>query len=276
MTTTQSHHEVRTVTAGDRRFTYLEEGTGTPLVLLHGVGSAARSWKQQIRDLSKTFHVVAWDAPGYAGSSLIAKEEPDAGDFAEALAAFLTAVGVTGRFHLVGHSFGCITAARFARLHPERILTLTLASIASGHAQLPAEERTRLANARLDDLAALGPRGMAEKRGPRLLGPNADEAAKRAVIETMSLVRPDGYTRAVRMLSGADTRADVRALPKTMRVQMIYGDADVITTPEQNQAVARERPGVPVHVLPAGGHAVYVEQPGAFNARLLEFTQSAR
>ena len=270
---TQSTDETRTVTAGDRRFTYLEAGSGTPLVLLHGVGSAARSWRQQIRDLSKGFRVVAWDAPGYGGSSLTPRERPEAGDFAEALDAFLNAVGVTGRFHLVGHSFGCITAARFARLHPERILTLTLASIASGHAQLPAEERSRLRNARLDDLAELGPRGMAEKRAPRLLGPNADEAAKRAVTETMSLINPEGYTRAVWMLSGADTRADVRELPETMRVQMIYGDADVITTPGQNLAVARERPGVPVHVLPAGGHAVYVEQPAAFDALLLAFMQ---
>ena len=260
----------RTVTSGNARFTYLEQGSGTPLVLLHGVGSAARSWKHQLDALSATFRVVAWDAPGYGDSSVLPQEKPDAGDFAAALEVFLAAVGVE-RFHLVGHSFGCITAARFARLHPERILTLTLASVAGGHAQLAADERERLRKARLDDLAELGPRGMAEKRAPRLLGPHADEATKRAVIETMAIVRPDGYTRAVWMLSGADTRADVRQLPKDLRTQIIYGDADVITTPEQNQSVARERPGVPVHVLPAGGHAVYLEQPAAFNEILLRF-----
>ena len=264
--------DVRITTAGDRRFTYLEEGSGMPLVLLHGVGSGARSWKHQLRELSKRFRVIAWDAPGYGDSSAVSPAEPDASDYAAALGDFLKARDVD-RFHLVGSSLGCVIAARFARLHPERILSLTLASVAAGHATLPADERERLKDMRLGDLAELGPRAMAEKRGPRLLGPHADEETKRAVVETMGMIRPEGYTQAVRMLSMADTRADVRQLPAGMRMQIIYGDADVITTPAQNRSVAAERPGVPVHVLSGGGHAVYLEQPAAFNELLLTFTQ---
>jgi pimeloyl-ACP methyl ester carboxylesterase len=268
-------NDMKTITVGERRFTYLEQGSGTPFVLLHGVGSAARSWTHQLEGLSRAFRVIAWDAPGYGGSSLTPEELPDAGDFAAALEDFLAALGVD-RFHLVGHSFGCITAARFARLHPERILTLTLSGISGGHAHLPADERERLRKGRLDVLAELGPRGMAETRGPRLLGPDADEAARRAVIDTMAMVRPDGYTRAVHTISVADTRADVRQLDKAMRVQFIYGESDAITTPEQNRAVHRERPDAPVHALPRTGHAPYVEQPAAFNKILLEFAERHR
>ena len=254
----------RTVTRGNATFSYLEQGTGTPLVLLHGVGSAARSWKHQLDALSRNLRVIAWDAPGYGSSTALALAEPGAEDYAVALQDFLAALGVD-RFHLVGHSLGCVMAARYARRHPERILSLTLASIATGHAQLPAAEREKLRAGRLDDVAALGPRGMAEKRGPRLLGPHATPENVRAVVETMALIRPDGYTQAVQMLSNADTPADVRALPSDMRVQFIYGDADVITTPEQNQRVHRKRPGAPVHVLAGAGHACYIEQPEAFN-----------
>ena len=255
---------VRTVTCGNACFSYLEQGTGTPLVLLHGVGSAARSWTHQVDALSNRSRVIAWDAPGYGTSTALAPDEPSAGDYAASLQEFLAALRVD-HFHLVGHSLGCIMAARYAKQHPGRILSLTLASVATGHAHLPAAERERLRAGRLDDLAALGARGMAEKRGPRLLGPNAAPQSVRAVVETMALIRPDGYTQAVRMLSNADTRADVRALAPDMRVQFIYGDADVITTPEQNESVHRERPGAPVHVLPGAGHACYIEQPEAFN-----------
>jgi pimeloyl-ACP methyl ester carboxylesterase len=73
------------------------------------------------------------------------------------------------------------------------------------------------------------------------------------------------------MLSNADTRADVRALPPRMRVQFVYGDADIITTPEQNRSVASERPEASVHVLRGAGHAVYLEQPHAFNEAVLRF-----
>jgi pimeloyl-ACP methyl ester carboxylesterase len=266
--------QARTAVSGSARFTYLERGSGTPLVLLHGVGSAARSWKHQVQALSSALRVIAWDAPGYGGSSALAPEIPDADDYAAALDALLQALAVD-RLHLVGHSFGCITAARYARRHAERIASLTLASVATGHARLPAEERARLRASRLDDLAALGPRGMAEKRGPRLLSSNADESTRRAVIDTMAAVRPDGYRQAVWMLSNADTRADVQALPARMRVQFVYGDADVITTPEQNRAVAGERPEAPVHVLAGAGHALYLEQPEAFNEVLVRFISAA-
>lgn len=261
---------VRSASSGDARFTYLERGAGTPLVLLHGVGSAARSWRHQLDGLSQGYRVIAWDAPGYGGSSRLAAPQPGAEDYASALRGFLGALGVE-RFHLVGHSLGCIMAARFARLHPERILTLTLASIATGHARLPTADRDRLRAGRLDDLAALGARGMAEKRGPRLVGADADEATIRSVVETMAMLNPEGYTQAVRMLSFADTRTDVSALAEGMRVQFIYGDADAITTPEQNRSVHRERPGAPVHVLPGAGHAIYLEQPDAFNALMRTF-----
>ena len=261
---------VRVAASGDARFTYLEQGTGTPLVLLHGVGSAARSWQHQLRGLSQGFRVVAWDAPGYGGSSVLAAPQPSAEDFSDALRGFLGALGIE-QFHLVGHSLGSIMAARVARLHPERILSLTLASIATGHRRLPTAERDKLRAGRLDDLAALGPRGMAEKRGPRLVGPNADEATIRAVVETMAMVRPEGYTQAVRMLPFADTCTDVSALAEGMRVQFIYGDADQITTPEQNRSVHCERPSAPVHVLPGAGHAIYLEQPEAFNALMRSF-----
>jgi pimeloyl-ACP methyl ester carboxylesterase len=270
METSLNTESKRTVTRGDATFSYLEQGTGTPLVLLHGVGSAARSWNHQLDALSGRLRVIAWDAPGYGSSTALSPAAPDAGDYAAALHDFVGALGLD-RFHLVGHSLGCVMGARYAKLHPERILSLTLASIATGHARLPETERQKLRAGRLDDLAALGARGMAEKRGPRLLGPNATVESIRAVVETMAMIRPDGYTQAVRMLSGADTRADVRELPADMRVQFIYGDADVITTPEQNQSVHRERPGAPVHVLPGAGHACYIEQPEAFNTLVAEW-----
>src|SRR5688572_30453956 len=226
-----SAEQVRTVARGDARFTYLEAGAGAPLVLLHGVGSGARSWKHQLSGLSKDFRVIAWDAPGYGGSSALAAPEPSAEGYANALCKFLEALGVD-KLHLVGNSLGCVMAARFARIYPQRILSLTLSSIATGHAHLPTAERERLRAMRLDDLAALGPKGMAEKRGPRLVGPNADADAVRTVVETMGMIRPDGYTQAVKMLSNADTRADVREFADDLKVQFVYGDADVITPPE--------------------------------------------
>lgn len=260
----------RRIEAGNATFTYLEQGGGTPLVLLHGIGSGARSWKLQLASLAGQFRVVAWDAPGYGDSSALPMEHPDASDYSAALARFLDAVGVD-RLHLVGHSLGTVMALRFAAEHPQRVRSLTLASLSSGHSHLPETERAALRDGRLGDLAALGPQGMAQKRGPRLLSPRASDEQKRTVIETMSMLRPAGFTQAVWMLSGANTRVDLASLPRVMPVQIVYGDADVVTSPASIAEVAAVRPDVPLRVVTSAGHALYLEQPAAFDAALCRF-----
>jgi pimeloyl-ACP methyl ester carboxylesterase len=254
----------------DAQISYLDCGQGQAIVLLHGIGSAAASWRDQFAGLAETFRVLAWDAPGYGESTALTQPAPNAGDYAARLAAFLAAMKLA-RFHLVGHSLGALIAARFAAERPEQILTLTLASVASGHARLPAEERARLMQGRVDDITKLGPRGMAEKRGPRLVSATTAEEVRRAVIETMAAVRPDGYLQAVRMLSQGDVRADIARLPAAMPVQIVFGDADIITTPEANRLAAAEKPGAPIRVIADAGHAVYLEKPDQFNEILAAF-----
>ncbi|MBV8189477.1 MAG: alpha/beta hydrolase [Alphaproteobacteria bacterium] len=260
----------RSITVGDRRFTYLEQGQGPALVLLHGIGSAGRSFDRQLASLAPMHRVVAWDAPGYGGSSPLAAGHPTAADYADALAALLDAL-VIRKCHLLGHSLGCLMAARFAADHPERLLSLTLCSIAAGHADLPQAEREKLLGQRVGDLAELGPRGMAEKRAPRLLGPKARADALDRLVDTLSSVDAEGYGQAARMLSTGDIKADMRRLPASLGGQIIYGDSDVITPPKRNLEIAALWPQAAVHVLPGVGHALYLEQPDAFNAILGKF-----
>jgi pimeloyl-ACP methyl ester carboxylesterase len=173
--------------------------------------------------------------------------------------------------HLVGHSLGTLIAASFAADHPERILSLTLASVAAGQARLPAAEREKALAQRLGDVTELGPRRMAEQRGPRLLAPAATPEMLRRVVETMAGVHPDGYSQAARMLASGDIKADIPRLPAAMPVQILYGDGDVITPPARNLEVAALRPTAPVHVVKDAGHAVYLEQPAHFNSIVSEF-----
>lgn len=251
-------------------FTYLEKGEGAALVLLHGIGSAGRSFDRQIAALSPKYRVLAWDAPGYGGSDDLPMEHPDAGDYADALDRLLAERGID-TCHLLGHSLGCLMAARFAATRPERVLSLTLCSIAGGHATLPAAERQKMLDQRIGDVAKLGPKGMAEARAPRLLGPAAPAGALERVKDTMGSVRPHGYGQAARMLSTGNVTEDIARLPPGLPGQVIYGDADVITSPNRNQEIAASWPGASVHVIPGAGHALYLEQPDKFNALLLAF-----
>jgi pimeloyl-ACP methyl ester carboxylesterase len=264
----------RIARARDTAFSYLEAGSGPSLVLLHGIGSGAASFRCQLEMLSARFRVVAWDAPGYGASTPLAHERPDVSLYAAALNAWLGALDID-RFHLVGQSLGTLIAARFAAEQSRRVLSLTLVGIARGHARLPPSERERLLAQRLDDLDRLEPRGVAAKRGPRLLGPGATEAMRRTVIEIMACIRPEGYAQAAHMLATADITADLARLPAGLPIQVLVGDADLITPPAVNLEIASALPTASLHVIPGAGHALYLEKPEEFNHFVADFAASA-
>jgi pimeloyl-ACP methyl ester carboxylesterase len=271
---TEIDPDTRTVRAGDAVFSYLDAGSGAPLVLLHGIGSAAVSFRYQLEGLRPQFRVIAWDAPGYGSSTALAVEHPNASDYARALEALLGTLGID-RCHLLGHSLGTLIAARFAAERPQRVLSLTLSSIAKGHGRLPSSERKRLLAQRLDDLSRLGAYGLATKRGPRLLAPDAVETMRRMVVETMARVRAEGYAPAAQMLSTADIMADLAQLPTRLPMQIIVGDADVITPPAVNLEIAAAFPAASVHIVSGAGHALYLEKPDEFNRLLAGFAATS-
>ena len=78
------------------RVSFYENGAGPPLVLLHGIGSAGRSWTHQLSGLSDCFRVIAWDAPGYGDSTALPAAQQNASDYTSVLARFLD-----GLFHPV-------------------------------------------------------------------------------------------------------------------------------------------------------------------------------
>ena len=255
-----------------KRLSWREAGTGSALVLLHGIGSHAGSWQKQL-EAFPNHRVLAWNAPGYGNSSRLAADAPDAGAYADVLKRWLDALGI-GRINLVGHSLGCLMAARFAADNPDRIASLTLASIAAGHARLAPEDRTRMLEGRVGDVEELGPRGMAEKRGPRLLGPRATAEQIRQVVDAMAAVDPIGYAQAARMLSGGDILADLVRLPASIPLQIVFGSADLITTPQANRNVASHVQHATVIEIPDAGHALSVDAAEPFNAAIAAHMRS--
>ncbi len=97
---------------------------GTPVVLIHGLGSSAETWAALIPLLSKEFLVYAPDMPGF-GKTPLAPEGTNIGAHVLYLERFLDALGYP-RITLVGNSLGGWIATRFAVEHPERVEHLYL------------------------------------------------------------------------------------------------------------------------------------------------------
>ena len=73
---------------------YREKGNGNTLLILHGNLGNSRSWAFQLEDFSRSYRVVAWDAPGYGRSD---EQAVNIDAYAEALAAFLATPFAGGR-----------------------------------------------------------------------------------------------------------------------------------------------------------------------------------
>jgi pimeloyl-ACP methyl ester carboxylesterase len=263
---------VRHAVVGGRRVAYRESGDGAPLLVLHGIGSGAASWRAQLASRPAARRIVAWDAPGYGESDPLPGAAPGAADYAAAALGLADALGLA-RFDLLGHSLGGIIAAALCARHPERIGRLILSSPAAGYGALPADERAQKIAPRLHDMASLGPVAMAEKRAPNMVTPAAAPDVLAHVRAVMATLRPDGYAQACRLLAGSDIFEDARAIRTPTLV--LCGSHDAVTPWPGCRQIAAAIPWSHYRQLDGVGHASYIENPAQYDAALVAFLDAA-
>jgi pyruvate dehydrogenase E2 component (dihydrolipoamide acetyltransferase) len=101
----------------------LREGTGHPVVFIHGFGSDLSSWRPFVPKLSIGNPLIGIDLPGHGGS--LAHAATGFEQMAADLAASLLAKGHK-RVHLVGHSLGAALAASVSERGDLDVRSLTL------------------------------------------------------------------------------------------------------------------------------------------------------
>lgn len=248
---------------------FREQGSGTPLTLLHGISSGAASWHKQMA--LPGYRVLAWDMPGYGESPMLATARADAGAYADALARMLDRAGVQ-KTVLLGHSLGALVAAAFAARYPQRVRYLVLADVALGYGQAEAAQREKIWQGRQQQMA-LGGEAMAEGRAAKLLRAGAREADVATVAAGMRRLRSEGYLAAAWMLAHDDIHRWLAGYRG--RFAVWCGEQDAITQPELVQGVAL-RYGMPYLAIPQAGHASYLDNATFFNQQLLRIGEEVR
>ena len=112
----------------DIRLHYVRQGSGTPVLLIHGWPGFWFEWNKNIPPLAERFDVVAPDMRGYAYSDkpdLPPEEGYTDAAMAEDIAALIRELGFE-RVSIVAHDFGAVWTQRFARTHPELLERLVL------------------------------------------------------------------------------------------------------------------------------------------------------
>jgi pimeloyl-ACP methyl ester carboxylesterase len=103
---------------------YRMEGSGPALLLLHGIASSSRTWRDVIPRLTDRFTVVAPDLMGH-GQSEKPVGDYSLGAFATGIRDLLEVLDID-RASIVGQSFGGGVAMQLAYQHPERCERLVL------------------------------------------------------------------------------------------------------------------------------------------------------
>ena len=102
---------------------YWEEGTGRDMILLHGWGQNKEMMGQIFEHFKDRFHVFSLDFPGF-GESDAPEDVWGVPEYAEFLTDFIREFSLEEPI-LIGHSFGCRVAIRYAAVHPVRKMCLT-------------------------------------------------------------------------------------------------------------------------------------------------------
>ena len=126
MTTTVA--ESRTIDAGGIKTSYLEAGSGEPVLMLHGSGpgvSGTANWQYTIGPLSQRFHVLAPDIVGFGDTERPEDVVYSLRTWTDHVWAFLDAHGIK-KTAIVGNSLGGRIALQMATDSPQRISRMVL------------------------------------------------------------------------------------------------------------------------------------------------------
>jgi pimeloyl-ACP methyl ester carboxylesterase len=112
---------------GGIRLHYVEIGDGSPVVFIHGSLSDGGYWNEQLPAFAQAGHrAIAYSRRYNAPNLNPARAGYSAVVDAEDLVGLIEALGL-GRVHLVGHSYGALTALILAARRPELVRTVVLA-----------------------------------------------------------------------------------------------------------------------------------------------------
>jgi len=111
---------------GGVRLHYVEEGSGPPLILIHGSLSDYTYWTGQMAPFAERHHVIAYSRRYDYPNRNVARAGYSAATDAEDLAHLIEALHL-GKVFVVGHSYGALTALFLAARRPQLIRAVVLA-----------------------------------------------------------------------------------------------------------------------------------------------------
>ena len=278
-TSTPQAQAAKEVEINGVRLQYVEQGSGEPMVFVHGAPSDLRAWEPIRERIASKYRFIAYNQR-YFGT----EPWPDDGKnfsiptLADDLATFITSFNA-GPVHLVSWSFGGLVAMQAAVKNPTLVRSLILYE-PNVISVLPAESAEGKA-AREDRSKMLAPVIAANKAG------DAVQAAKLAR-EAWLQLGPGGFDREpqtvqTRVLDNAPTMLLIFGAPAPPAITcdmlknfprptlVMRGEKTQVSNVLISEAISKCIPGAQLVVLQNVNHDGPSRDPAAFTGAIFEF-----
>lgn len=270
-------HEVHLVTAGD-------ENSDRLILLLHGFGASAFSWRDVLEPLSGHGFVVAYDRAAFGFTERPTSWEVNpyssAGQL-QVIDELVNRFGEGKEVVLVGHSAGGSLAAAYALDNQSRLSGLVLEAPAIYSTGGSAGWFNWIFD--VPQLNHLGPLAVASiaTSGLDLLDRSYNDPSQitdEVLAGYTAPLKVAGWERAFWEFNKAPRSLGVaeRLSELTMRTLVITGDNDVVVATADSIRLASELPDAELVIVPETGHLPNEEKPREFATAIIQYLSTLR
>lgn len=269
--------QFQTVDGG--RVHFVRQGSGHPVVLIHGLGGLLQDFTNPLPDsLAGICDVIALDRPGYGYSEYSADSELTLELQTRMIHSMLDSLGIT-RPLLVGHSLGGAVSLNYALTYPEDCCGLVLlAPVAYPVTRLSemfgnAITSPFLGKLTFTSIATPVSRSLASETVRRAFAPN--EVPPGYLEPRVGMTTRPNQLRAasedLAHLNGTLKQLSARYGEINIPVSLIVGDSDRVLVPkEQSIRLASELPNAEITILEGCGHQVQYAYPDSVISLILD------
>ena len=245
------------------RIHYKDEGSGPPLLLLHGTASSLHTWDGWVAELRDRFRLLRLDLPGFGLTGPEPHHDYSPERRVEVLAALLDHLGVE-RCSVAGNSLGGYLAWQLAARRPERVDRLVLVD-AAGYPEHRATGMTVMDLGRIPVLSSvlgkLTPRFLIAA-GVREAYGDPSRATPEIIDRYYRLLLREGNRQALLAGLNSERPAELDAIRSISRPTLVmWGREDRLIAVELAERFHQDLPDSELIVYPGIGHVPMEEIP---------------